>query len=137
VDFAFEVGVNEKHSVVYSWDQVWGGLSMTVDGIRVLKKRQILGFSLVTAEEITVGDVEKHVVRVEKRRELLLAGFRPQILTAFVDGQQVAQAESTIPPEQKKKLITWTIVYGVIGGIVAVTIAAVATFSAVRALLGQ
>ena len=39
-----------------------------------------------------VGRQEQHQVRIEKHRKQLLAGFRPQPVYAYVDGQLVAEA---------------------------------------------
>ncbi|WP_255544533.1 hypothetical protein [Micromonospora sp. ATA51] len=30
--FSFDVGIQERHQVTFSFDQFWGGLSITVDG---------------------------------------------------------------------------------------------------------
>jgi hypothetical protein len=92
----FEVGETEKHEVVYSWDQIWGGRSITVDGNRIQKSVTLLSFSLKQVNEFHVGIAEIHTVRIEKTRALLFAGFRPQKIVAFVDGQQVAIATAEI-----------------------------------------
>ena len=46
---------------------------------------------LVKHWDFVVGQQEQHRVRIEKHRELLFAGFRPQPVYAFVDDQLVAQ----------------------------------------------
>jgi len=46
---------------------------------------------LVERWEVHVGTQEKHVVVVEKERERLCAGFRPQKYRVFVDGALVKQ----------------------------------------------
>ena len=89
---SFEVGVSERHTVVFSFDKFWGGLSITVDGVNVVKTVQFVSVDLVQSWDFVVGVQERHVVHVEKHRKALLAGFRPQPVYAYVDGVLVAQA---------------------------------------------
>ena len=46
---------------------------------------------LVQRWEVRVGNREQHVVVVEKERERLLAGLRPQKYRVFIDGNLVKQ----------------------------------------------
>ncbi len=46
--------------------------------------------------EFRVGEAEQHEVRVTKERPVALAAFRPQAITAYVDGQEGAQTEGTL-----------------------------------------
>ncbi len=89
---SFEVGVSERHTVVFSFDKFWGGLSITVDGVNVVKTVQFLSFDLVQTWDFVVGVQERHAVHIEKHRTVLFAGFRPQPVYAYVDGLPVAQA---------------------------------------------
>jgi hypothetical protein len=94
VAFTFEVGDAEKHLVGFSYDQFWGGLGITVDGISALRTIRMFSVSMVKTYEFVIGIEEKHTVRFDKTRKLFFAGFRPQIVRAFVDGRQVAQDQS-------------------------------------------
>ncbi len=87
----FNVGQLEQHHVVYRFNQVWGGLQITVDGVSVMKTVRLASLSLTNSYEFEVGENEIHHVRIEKRRRLLLAGLRPQVVTAYVDGVKVAE----------------------------------------------
>lgn len=87
----FEVGVNEKHTVMFSFDKFWGGLTITVDGNSVVSTTQMFGLHLVSSWQFTVGVTEVHTVQIDKHRELFFAGFRPQPVYAYVDRQLVAQ----------------------------------------------
>lgn len=100
MELNFVVGEREKHDVHFSWNQMWGGLKIAVDGIDVVSTVRILSFSLVKTYEFTVGVEEKHTVRIEKRREKFFAGFRPQVVTAWVDFQQTAEGVSSVPKWQ-------------------------------------
>jgi hypothetical protein len=120
----FEVGESEQHEVVYSWDQMWGGCSITVDGTAIQRSRSILSFSLKQVNEFQVGVAEKHDVRIEKTRHLLLAGFRPQRIQAFVDGEQVAAGVSELT--QKNVRSVW--IFGIVAGVVVVVLAAAFVF---------
>ncbi len=87
----FEVGINEKHAVVFSYDKFWGGLTVTVDGTRVISTTLMFGGTLVKSYTFTVGVDEVHHVQIDHHRARFVAGFRPQPVFAFVDGQLVAQ----------------------------------------------
>ncbi len=87
----FEVGVDEKHTVMFSFDKFWGGLTITVDGNSVVSQTQMFGLNLVSSWQFPVGVTEVHHVQIDKHREVAFAGFRPQPVYAYVDGQLVAQ----------------------------------------------
>jgi hypothetical protein len=78
--------------VVFSFNKVWGNLSITVDGVPIRNELQMFSVSLVRRYQFPVGRQERHEVVIEKHRELLFAGFRPQLCRAFVDGHLVAEA---------------------------------------------
>jgi hypothetical protein len=88
---SFEVGVSEKHAVMFSFDKFWGGLTITVDGNSVVSKTLMFGWDLVKSYKFPVGVAEVHHVQVDHHRTRFLAGFRPQPVYAYVDGQLVAQ----------------------------------------------
>jgi hypothetical protein len=87
----FNVVDKEMHAVEFSFSKIWGGLTISVDGKRIVTTIRTVSFELVKTYEFVVGTDEKHTVRIEKRRELLFAPFRPQPVTAFVDGARVAE----------------------------------------------
>lgn len=87
----FEVGVEEKHTVFFSFDKFWGGLTIAVDGNSVVNTTQFVTLKLVSTWQFPVGVNEVHHVQIDKHRELFFAGFRPQPVYAYVDGQLVAQ----------------------------------------------
>lgn len=87
----FEVGQQERHQVVFVFDKFWGGLSISVDGQKVVQDRRMYSVSTVKTYELEVGDQEKHQVRIDQHRKLFAAGFRPQPVKAYVDGELVAE----------------------------------------------
>ncbi|HEX4057742.1 MAG TPA: hypothetical protein VHX87_05440 [Galbitalea sp.] len=87
---SFDVGNHEKHRVEMRFDQMWGSLSISVDGQPVKRDLRMFSVSLVKTYELTVGQDEKHDIRIDKTRALWFAGFRPQVVRAYVDGQLVA-----------------------------------------------
>jgi hypothetical protein len=91
VRMSFEVGVTERHEVVFSFNKFWGSLSITVDDTNVVRTIRLASIELVRRYEFVVGANERHHVRIEKHRQRLFAGFRPQPVYAYVDGQLVAQ----------------------------------------------
>ncbi len=89
---SFDVGADERHHVQFAFNKFWGGLTISVDGVSVVKQIRMFSVSLVKTYEFTVGVSEQHTVRIDKHRKLLFAGVRPQPVLAYVDGQLVAQA---------------------------------------------
>jgi hypothetical protein len=93
MQFSFNVGVNEKHQVDFSFDQFIGNLEIRVDGQPRLKDFRMFSLSLTKRYEFTVGVSERHDVIIEKKRKLFLAGLRPQQYRIFIDGQLVETYE--------------------------------------------
>jgi hypothetical protein len=88
---SFEVGDTERHQVTFSFNKFWGNLSITVDGVNVVRTVRLGSLDLVKRYDFVVGTNERHHVRIEKHRERVLAGFRPQPVYAYVDDQLVAE----------------------------------------------
>ena len=91
MQMTFEVGVDEKHTVFFSFDKFWGGLTIAVDGNSVVNTTQMFGLNLVSSWSFPVGTTEVHTVQIDKHRAVAFAGFRPQPVYAYVDGVLVAQ----------------------------------------------
>ncbi|WP_106322038.1 hypothetical protein [Actinoplanes italicus] len=87
----FDVGVDERHTVQFSFNKFWGGLSITVDGYDVVDTVRLASVELVKRYNFVVGVREQHYVTIEHHRKLMFAGFRPQPVLAYVDGVLVAQ----------------------------------------------
>ncbi len=113
--FNFEVGQQEKHRVEFSWEKMFGVAKIWVDGDLILKSKplafrelaqvaQMRGVSgtarylsgmadgsghpeLTAGWTFEVGQSEKHAVRIEKERPLLLAAVRPHRYRIFVDDE--------------------------------------------------
>jgi hypothetical protein len=86
----FEVGDEEQHTVVYSWNQFTGRSFVTVDGVRVVNELRVWSPSLVMRYQLTVGVHEQHEVVIEKHRKRFNSAVKPQACRAYVDGQLVA-----------------------------------------------
>ncbi|HEX8173806.1 MAG TPA: hypothetical protein VF543_01680 [Pyrinomonadaceae bacterium] len=93
MQFSFEVGFHEKHLVSLSYNQMVGLLSISVDNAEVIREQRTFSLSLVRKYEFSVGTGERHSVRIEKERKLLLAGVRPQKYRVYVDGQLIKEYE--------------------------------------------
>ncbi|MFM2083027.1 MAG: hypothetical protein RL380_1718 [Verrucomicrobiota bacterium] len=74
--FKLEVGEEEKHVVGFDFNQLAGTLVITVDDQPVVKKRRVINEPVEEIYELTVGDVQKNSVRIEKRRKQLLGHRR-------------------------------------------------------------
>lgn len=91
MQLTFEVGEKERHEVLFAFDKIWGGLSISVDGRKVIRDFRLFSLSTVKTYELEVGDRETHHVRIDKHRKVLAAGLREQPVKAYVDGQLVAE----------------------------------------------
>jgi hypothetical protein len=89
----FEVGQEERHRVVFSFDRFSGSTKIRVDGALVDSERAMFSVQLTKRYEFGVGQAEKHAVVIEKTRKQLLAGFRPSTYNVFVDGKLVLTRE--------------------------------------------
>jgi len=94
---SFTVGEREKHTVEYQFDQAWGWLTITVDGMLVVKTLVTLTFRLVSTFTFDIGNTEVHTVRIEKHRALYRSFSKPQPIRAFVDGALVAETDGRRP----------------------------------------
>lgn len=95
IDFSFEVGDQEKHTVHFVFNQTWGGLTISVDGVAVVKQTQLISLTTTTRHPFTVGVEEKHEVVIEKKRKLMYAAFRPQVAIVYVDGRVIGQYDGS------------------------------------------
>ncbi|MDO3411234.1 hypothetical protein QWJ34_15825 [Saccharibacillus sp. CPCC 101409] len=84
--FSFEIGYREKHVVEFEFNQIVGNLSIKVDGREEMSDFQTMSFSLVKTYEFEVGYEERHWIKIDKIRKLLLAGFRKTKYEVYVDG---------------------------------------------------
>jgi Fas apoptotic inhibitory molecule (FAIM1) len=91
LDFEFEVGETERHNVAFEWDQLWGPMTISVDGKRVVRKLGMFTLRRTSGYEFSVGSTETHKVRIEKTRKALVGGFQPQECVTYVDGQEVGR----------------------------------------------
>lgn len=87
------VGVNEPHQVDFSFDQFIGNLEIKVDGQTAVKDFRSVSLKLAKRYELVVGAAEKHLVVIEKKRKLFLAGMRPARYRVFIDGALVQTYE--------------------------------------------
>jgi len=113
--FSFEVGKNEKHQIEFQWSKWLGVAKIWVDGILIQKSRPLayselaqladmrgIGgkarflsqtfsgqatLQMIRGWEFEVGEQERHAIRIEKERPLILAAVRPHIYRLFIDGQ--------------------------------------------------
>ena len=90
----FQVGTSEVHRVAFTYDKFWGSIKIYVDGQPVIQKTEVFSLSLTKTWDFQVGVMERHDVRIMKTRKLMFAGFRGQLVQAFVDGQLVGKYEA-------------------------------------------
>jgi hypothetical protein len=94
IDFAFDVGEQEKHRVAFHWGQLFGRARITVDFMKVMEENQAVrlrGTKATRKFEFSVGDAEVHEVLIEKTRKRFLGGARKQACRAFVDGELIGE----------------------------------------------
>jgi hypothetical protein len=92
VRYQVEIGSEERHVLDVSWDQVWGLMSIRVDGTEVVHRRHLFGLRRVRRYELSVGEHEVHKVVVEKRKTLVIGGVRHQAVDVFVDDEKVDES---------------------------------------------
>jgi hypothetical protein len=87
IDFAFEVGNEEKHRVAFHWVRV------TVDDVEVVEHNRPVLLASTARRKFTfsVGQHEVHEVVIEKVSHRFLGGARKQKCQAFVDGELVGE----------------------------------------------
>lgn len=90
-EFVFDVGIYERHRIVYAYSKTWGGLVVTVSGLQLASSWDFMS-GLSWTHRFVIGVQERHEVTIVKTRPLLLAAFRPHKCQAFVDGHFVAEA---------------------------------------------
>jgi hypothetical protein len=98
IDFALDVGEEEKHRVAFHWGQLFGRVRITVDDVQVVEKNQAISlrFARTKKFEFSVGQVEVHDVVIEKTSKRVLGGARKQDCRVVVDGEVVAECISHI-----------------------------------------
>jgi hypothetical protein len=89
MQFRFDVGEQERHRVGFSFDQVWGPLRITVDGVPVVRRFLVFHLGRTRRYQFAVGDRERHTALIEMRRHLVFGAFRPWTYRIFVDGELV------------------------------------------------
>jgi hypothetical protein len=90
VEFKFEVGQNEKHEVQFSRNRHTARIKVLVDNEEVASQNPLnlathISFKLTKRFEFPVGSQEKHLIRIEHIRPLLVAGFRKHLYRIFID----------------------------------------------------
>jgi hypothetical protein len=90
MEFSVEIGENEKHRIEVKRNWWTGRMSISVDSQPVITKSPYnptthVSLKLSHKYEFSVGDTEKHEVRIERIRPLLFAGFSSHTYRIFVD----------------------------------------------------
>ena len=111
---SFEVGQNEIHQIEFQWSKWLGVAKIWVDGALIQKSRPLAYAELaqladmrgiggkarflsqtvsgqaapqmIRGWEFEVGEQEKHAIRIEKERPVILAAIRPHSYRLFIDG---------------------------------------------------
>ena len=85
----FMVGETEKHEIKFTFNKMWGTAKIFCDDKKVMGKLKLF-MGQVTNYKVTIGNDEKHEIRIEQKRPLMFAGFRGGWqYNAFVDEKQV------------------------------------------------
>jgi hypothetical protein len=85
--FTVEIGNEEKQVISYSFNKFWGNVLVTVNGEKVKSDLRLYSLKLSKMYEFTVGTIEKHTIKIEKIRPLVMAGFRSNTYRVYVDGE--------------------------------------------------
>jgi hypothetical protein len=100
----FQVGDKEKHKVKFSHNEFWGKFECSVDGNPIpVEGLPHLMLHLDAVRTFWVGDVEKHEVRVQITRPLILAGARKDWkYKIFVDNKEYKTVVTAQPEVETK-----------------------------------
>jgi len=99
--FDFEVGDEEKRKVEFSFDRFLGHITIRVDGQRIIKKI-INNLRKSLSYEFTVGEKEKHHVRIALVRSYLPVGYRECTAWAYADDKLMGQYEGELYLKPKR-----------------------------------
>lgn len=88
--FCIEIGEVEKHTIEFTFNQLFGQLTIKVDNKEVKKHHWLFNEPLAETYDFSVGDRENIAVRIEKRRKPLFGNrcrvFLNQRLMKVQDG---------------------------------------------------
>lgn len=71
--FTLAVGNQERHTIEFTFNQLFGQSALKVDGREVFRKKRWFSEPLADQFEVEVGQFEPVRVRIEKQRRLLLS----------------------------------------------------------------
>ena len=88
--FCIEIGTVEKHTIEFTFNQLFGRLSIKVDNREVKKSQWLFNEPLAETYDLNVGERENIAVRIEKHRKPLFGNrcrvFLNQRLMKVQDG---------------------------------------------------
>ncbi len=90
MEFAVEVGTEEKHEIRLSVDQPLGQVRIEVDGNNVAQGWRPFSLHKTRRYELSVGGHQSHDVIIELSRNAVVGGFRSQTCRVLIDGDLVA-----------------------------------------------
>lgn len=102
MNFKVEVGEIEKHDIEFVFNRFWGYVVIKVDGKTY--KREIITVWLKQTRlyEFTIGDDEKHDVRISLVRSAIPIGSRQCTAWVFVDNKLKGQFDRSLTWERKR-----------------------------------
>ncbi|OCB71834.1 hypothetical protein B0A79_14960 [Flavobacterium piscis] len=83
--FTVEVGEKEKQIISYSFNKFWGNVKIIVNGKKVKSDFRLYSTNLSKIYDFEVGTIEKHHIKIEKIRPLIMAGYRSNTYKIYVD----------------------------------------------------
>ncbi|MBN2557889.1 MAG: hypothetical protein JXB33_03930 [Clostridia bacterium] len=98
----FEVGYDEKHIIEFVFDRFWGYVSIKIDDTTYKRKAMINGFRESRTYEFSVGEKEKHRVRIVLVRAALPIGYRECTVWVYVDEKLKGQYDGNLYLKTKK-----------------------------------
>ncbi|MEO7298916.1 MAG: hypothetical protein ABI042_10115 [Verrucomicrobiota bacterium] len=69
--FSLEIGETEKHNIKYTFNQLFGRLTITVNDKPIKRCLRLFDEPLRELHVFTLGEREKFAVKIEKERKLL------------------------------------------------------------------
>lgn len=90
--FSFNIGDKEHHKVDFNFSQMWGKLSVLVDGKEILSTLREFKSPFSTKDAPITFDIginEKHKVSIQRTMSPIFAGFFPMKYEVYVDDKLI------------------------------------------------
>jgi hypothetical protein len=94
LDFTFDIGESEKHTIRFTSETMLGKNSVYVDGINKFSSLKLINGD--TSYTVVVGDKEIHTLIFQLKMPFLYGAFRQRSCEVYCDGKLLKTVQSGI-----------------------------------------